>query len=136
MDAAALVLDGSARCIVKDNEIKLPLVAGTRGLQRQGGGQLKLARSETPQTGDQADKGDKGKQAPDAVRQQPVAVCWSDSDGNVRAVKPVDCQRLALGSAHMSLEVALGMRACVRACVRAGVRALCVCLDPRTCHSR
>ena len=76
MDAAALVLDGSARCIVKDNEIKLPLVAGTRGLQRQGGGHLKIARTETPPTGEQGDK-DQGMHPPDAARpqQQPVAVC-------------------------------------------------------------
>lgn len=44
--------------------------------------------------------------APDAggPSQPAVAVCWSDADGNVRAIKPIDCQRLALGTAHASLE--------------------------------
>jgi len=42
VDVAAVVLDGSARCIVKDNEIKLPIVAGRGipGLTRQGAGML------------------------------------------------------------------------------------------------
>ena len=91
VDMAAVVLGHSARCIVADNLIKLPLksVRPTRQINSKNLPGLILDNEPAKREG----KGHDG----------PVAVCWSDEEGLVHGVQPVEVQRLSLGSAHATL---------------------------------
>ena len=92
VEVAAVVLGHSARCIIADNLIKLPLKA-VKPVKRSQHGSKNLAGAI-----DAA-----GKSQVSAQDHGPVAVCWSDHEGQVHGVQPVEVQRLSFGCAHATL---------------------------------
>ena len=111
VDRACIVLGGGARCIVADNEMLLghdpsgravgPAVSTPQQQEHRGS---KVDESGAGQDGAGARKEEKTgrtKRA-DAKKEAAVAVCWSDSEGLVRGINPMDLQRLALGFSYSS----------------------------------
>ena len=111
VDRACIVLGGGARCIVADNEMLLghgpsgravgPAVSTPQQHEHRGS---KVDESGAGQDGAGARKEEKTgrtKRA-DAKKEAAVAVCWSDSEGLVRGINPMDLQRLALGFSYSS----------------------------------
>jgi hypothetical protein len=90
VEVAAVVLGHNARCIIADNLIKLPLKSVRPTRQTNNKNLPGLVLDNEPA---KREKGHDG----------PVAVCWSDEEGLVHSVKPVEVQRLSLGSAHSTL---------------------------------
>ena len=111
VDRACMVLGGGARCIVADNEMLLghgpsgrdldPAVSSPRQHEHRGS---KVDESGAGQDGSgvrKEEKSGKTKRA-DAKQEAAVAACWSDSEGLVRGINPMDLQRLALGFSYSS----------------------------------
>jgi hypothetical protein len=125
VDVVAIALSGSARCIVADNEVSLPLTSHRLNFHRNntlpasrphqdggggGGGAPSLAnRSITL-----------AAIAPKELAQQKaallheeatgktvsaVAMCWWDANAAIRELLPLDAQRLSFGVAHPTLQV-------------------------------
>ena len=111
VDLACIVLGGGARCIVADNEMLLghgpsgravgPAVS-TPQQQEHRGGKVDESGSGPNAVGERKEEKTGRTKRADAKKEAAVAACWSDSEGLVRGINPMDLQRLALGFSFSS----------------------------------